>query len=95
MGKVTKPFWLTVARIDGRLDVAGIPMEGCDDHAHALRRELERDDSAIAYASDSTDHRVDQYEVYVIGRGNEKSPEIFTPDMVERWRSGDSSLLAP
>lgn len=95
MGKVTSPFHLAIARVDGRLDVAGLPAEGCDDHADALRRELDREDSALAYATDSTEHDIEQYEVYVVGQGNRKNPEMFTPEDVRLWREEERGLLAP
>jgi hypothetical protein len=95
MGKVKDPFYLPVARIDGRLDVVGTPHEDDEGPASVLRRALDNDGGALSYVEASTDHDVKQYEVYICGQGNRKSPEMFTTRAVELWREEGRGLLAP
>lgn len=89
-----KPRFLPIARVDGHLDVAGI-QHVTDSAEAALRAALDDIDSSISYVHDSTDRSVRQYEVYVSGRGNEVSPQVFTPDDVAAWMEDGRGPLAP
>jgi hypothetical protein len=85
---VTTPICLPVARYDSGGGFAGTPVE-TDDPWHALKKNLIAD--WTGFDPDTDD--VIQFEVYVCGKGNRKSPSIVPRDMA--YEHFDNDTIPP